>query len=72
MLCLTHPMFTFWFSIFLGWLCKTLVMRFGGSPSYRQLVPGFLGLALGDVAMMLFWIIIDGWQGRVGHNLLPG
>ncbi len=71
-LCLTHPMFTFWFSIFLGWLCKTLVMRFGGSPSYRQLVPGFLGLALGDVAMMLFWLIIDGWQGRVGHNLLPG
>ena len=72
MLCLTHPMFTFWFSIFLGWLVKVLVTRFGGTAASRQLIPAFLGLALGDVAMMLFWLVVDGWQGRVGHNLLPG
>jgi hypothetical protein len=72
LLALTHPMFMFWFSIFLGWLCKVLIMRFGGSSVYRQMTPAFLGLILGDVAMMIFWLVIDGWQGRQGHCLLPG
>jgi hypothetical protein len=61
----------FWFSIFLGWLAKTLIMRFGGAQSYRKMTPAFLGLAFGDVAMMLFWLAIDGWQGRMNHALLP-
>ncbi len=59
------------FSIFLGWLAKTLIMKFGGTPAYRAALPGFLGLALGDVTMMVFWVIIDGWQGRTGHFLMP-
>ena len=69
---LTSPMFTFGFSVFLGWLCKVTITRMGGNESYRKLIPMFLGLALGDIAMMVFWICIDGWQGRVGHQLLPG
>jgi len=70
--CLTYPMSQLWFSIFLGWLCKRLITRFGGAESYRQAVPAFLGLALGDVTMMLFWLAIDGWQGRIGHQMMPG
>jgi hypothetical protein len=31
---------------------------------------GYL-MALGDVMMMLFWLIIDGWQGRNYHYLVP-
>ena len=69
---LSWSMAMFWFSIFLGWLCKTLITRFGGGDSYRKTIPLFLGLALGDVCMILFWLIIDAWQGRVGHLLLPG
>jgi hypothetical protein len=69
---LTYPGFMFWFSIFLGWLFKVLIMRFGGHDSYRKTVPLFLGLALGDIAMILFWLVIDGWQGRTGHQLMPG
>jgi hypothetical protein len=69
---LTHPMFTLWFSIFVGWLAKILVTRFGGPDAYKKAVPAFLGLALGDVFMMLFWICMDGWQGRIGRILLPG
>lgn len=59
------------FSIFLGWLAKTLIMKFGGTTAYRAALPGFLGLALGDITMMVFWVAIDGWQGRVGHYLTP-
>ncbi len=71
MVALTYPGATFWFSIFLGWLCKALITRFGGNDTYRRATPAFLGLALGDVAMILFWLIIDGWQGRSDHALLP-
>jgi hypothetical protein len=72
MMCLTYPMHMLWFSVFLGWLSKVLITRFGGIDTYRKTVPLFLGLALGDVAMMLFWVGIDAWQGRVGHQLMPG
>src|SRR5581483_5834865 len=71
LLCLTYPMHRFWFSILLGWLFKSVISRFGGSETYRKLAPGFLGLALGDVAMMLFWLAIDAWQGHHGHYLMP-
>ncbi len=64
-------MHAMWLSIFLGWLFKTLITKFGGSDSYRKGVPLFLGLALGDIVMVVFWICVDGWQGRMGHALLP-
>jgi hypothetical protein len=69
---LTYPMNVLWFSFFVGWLCKSLITRFGGSDTYRRIVPLFLGLALGDVVMMLLWLIVDGWQGRILHQLMPG
>ena len=71
LICLNYAMQVFWFSIFLGWLAKSLIPRFGGHTAYRKTVPFFLGLVLGDVSMMLFWLIIDGWQGRTGHFLMP-
>ncbi len=69
---LSYSSATFWFSIFLGWMCKGLISKFGGGDAYRKTIPLFLGLALGDVFMIFFWLVIDGWQGRVGHLLLPG
>ncbi len=68
---ITSPVNRFWLSIFIGWGCKVLIMRFGGSDTYRKVTPGFLGLVLGDVTMMVFWLLIDGWQGRTNHGLMP-
>lgn len=68
---ISWAMHNLWLSAFLGWLCKSLITRFGGNTSYRAAMPFFLGLALGDIAMMLFWLLIDGWQGRTGHILIP-
>jgi len=70
-MCAPFALYTLWFSIFLGWFFKSLITRFGGTDSYRKAVPAFLGLALGDVSMMVMWVIIDAWQGRTGHILLP-
>ncbi|MDF2439988.1 MAG: hypothetical protein JWN98_972 [Abditibacteriota bacterium] len=67
-----YPSAIFWLSIFTGWLCKVVITRYGGPDAYRKIMPLFLGLILGDVAMMLFWLGIDGWQGRTMHQLLPG
>ena len=68
----SYPIGQIWFSVFMGWLAKILITKFGGTDSYRKGVPLFLGLALGDVMMMIFWLVIDGWQGKSGHKLMPG
>jgi len=70
-MCVPFAMHAMWLSIFLGWSAKVLITRFGGTDSYRKVIPLFLGLALGDIVMVVFWIAIDAWQGRTGHALLP-
>ncbi len=68
---LSYPMLCLWFPIFIGWSCKVVVSKYGGNSAYRRTRPLFLGLALGDISMMLFWLLIDGWQGRTFHYLVP-
>jgi F0F1-type ATP synthase assembly protein I len=36
-----------WGNFFLVWLIKSIVFKLGGMRAYRQLIPGFIGLALG-------------------------
>ena len=38
---------TIFFSIFLGWLCKTLILHYGGVRLYRHTRPFFMGLIVG-------------------------
>jgi hypothetical protein len=38
-----------WFPFLVVWLCKVLILRYGGMRLYRAAVPGFLGFALGHV-----------------------
>jgi len=38
-----------WFPFLVVWLCKVLILRYGGMKLYRAAVPGFLGFALGHV-----------------------
>jgi hypothetical protein len=71
-MCLTYPMHNFWLSIFFGWLCKVLITHFGGNAAHRKLTPFFLGLAVGDIFMMLFWDVVDTMLGYTGHQLMPG
>lgn len=70
-MCWPTAMYMLWFSIFLGWAVKTLIIKYAGNDSYRNLMPFFLGIVLGDIAAMLFWLGIDGWQGVKGHVLMP-
>jgi hypothetical protein len=36
------------FSLFLGWLAKTLILRFGGATMFNNLKPFFIGLIFGE------------------------
>ena len=58
-----------WFSIFLAWMVKRLVLAYGGPKLYRKTRLFFLGLILGQFTTCGFWIIVDVITGRVGNNL---
>jgi hypothetical protein len=61
-----------WFSIFLGWLAKGLILRYGGRKSYQCLRPAFIGLVTGELTAPVPWLVVDGFFQRKGHDVFPG
>lgn len=54
-----------WFSIFIGWFLKWLLMRYGGLRLHRKAIPFFMGLVLGEFVAGAFWSAVGsaaGWQ----------
>ena len=58
-----------WLSIFLAWLCKATILRYGGVRAYRALLPFFLGLILGEFTTACLWLFIDGAYGVEGNMI---
>ena len=55
-----------WFPFLVVWLCKVLILRYGGIKLYRSAIPGFLGFALGHVfAAGVLWGLIGAAFPRV-------
>ncbi len=48
----------FWGDMLVAWLLKFCLLRYGGSKLYRQALPLFLGLILGDFVTGAAWSII--------------
>lgn len=65
------PMNNLWFSVFLGWLAKSLILKYGGLKMYRKARPALLGLVLGDCIMGGVWSIVAMIVGK-GYTMLPG
>lgn len=63
-------MYNIWFSIFIGWLAKFIILKQGGLRQYRNMRPFFLGLALGEGFIGGILAIISWFVGR-GYNFLP-
>jgi hypothetical protein len=57
-----YPITRLWFSFFVGWLIKTLVMKYGGSETYVRVRPFMIGLIIGNIAAMLFWALFTFWR----------
>ena len=69
---ISYPMGRIWFSVFLGWLFKTVVLRYGGSKGYLSAVPVALGAIFGDTCAMVVWLVVDAICGTQFHYLMPG
>jgi len=63
------PMVNFWFPILLGWLAKSLIMRYGGARIYRLLIAGFVGLIFAEFTSAGLWVVIDFLAGVRGHEI---
>ena len=61
----TYMMFFAWSSMFIAWLLKLLILRYGGSPLYRRR-PLFLGMVLGQVTSHGAWMVVDYFTGMIG------
>jgi len=53
-----------WFSIFLGWACKAVILKWGGLKSHRKFYPFFLGMIMGQMTIGSIWSIIGAIMGR--------
>ncbi|NKB71936.1 MAG: hypothetical protein GKR89_33080 [Candidatus Latescibacteria bacterium] len=62
-----HLMNKVWFSIFLAWLIKVVVLRWGGPAHYKKSVVFFLGLIMGEALCNGLWIVIDYFTGKMGN-----
>lgn len=45
-------------SIFVGWLLKWLVLKYGGIRLHRKAIPFFLGIVLGEFVIGAFWSLM--------------
>lgn len=46
-----------WACLFITWLIKGVITRYGGAPAYRKALPFFVGLTLGEFVVGSFWNI---------------
>ena len=62
---------TMFFSVFVAWLCKTVILKYGGVHLFNRLKPFFLGLVLGSAVVGGTWVVIDYFTG-MHNNVLSG
>jgi len=58
-----------WFSVFVAWAIKSVVLKYGGVTLYRQLRPLFLGFILGHIFVSGFWVLFDYITGETGNRI---
>jgi len=55
-----------WVSIFVGWLLKVLLIRYGGSRLYQRARPAFLGLIMGEAFAAVLWAVVPAVLAGLG------
>ena len=58
-----------WFSFFLAWLVKIVVLRYGGSRTYKKARIFFVGIIVGLLVVGGLWLIIDSITGMRGNSI---
>ncbi len=60
----TYPISQIWFSVFIAWLLKAIILKYGGARGYRMLRPFFLGMVLGAFGAAGLWLVVDALGGN--------
>jgi hypothetical protein len=48
-----------WFSIFVGWIAKVLIVKYGGTKLFQDARPFFVGIIFGEALAAGIWVIIN-------------
>ena len=59
-----------WFNVFLAWLIKGWVLKYGGSAAYTSLRSFFIGMILGAFVVSGTWLVIDYFTGMTNNSVL--
>lgn len=61
-----------WLCLFIGWLVKLLITRYGGGSAYRKAMPFFVGLVLGEFVAGSWWSIYSSIRGMPAYQFWGG
>jgi hypothetical protein len=56
---ISPPIAMLWFSFFLGWICKKIVVKYGGKKTFDAVRVIFLGLIFGELIATFVWPTIS-------------
>lgn len=55
---ISYAMNYFWLCVFVAWVIKGCLIRYGGMTAHRRAIPFFLGLILGDFTVGALWSLL--------------
>ncbi|MDP6111601.1 MAG: hypothetical protein QGG53_06990 [Planctomycetota bacterium] len=58
-----------WFSFFLAWLIKVLVLKYGGGAAYKKARVFFIGIITGLLVVGGLWLVVDAVTGMRGSRV---
>jgi hypothetical protein len=61
-----------WFNMFLAWLVKVLVLKYGGVGLYQKTRPFFLGMIAGHIVPGGIFLFVDHFTGMTGNPIFWG
>jgi hypothetical protein len=69
LVCACYPLYKIWFSFLIGWLLKTLVLRYGAVRLYNAMKPAALGLIASEAVIAGLFLLIGLIAGPLGVRL---
>lgn len=66
---ISYAMNYFWVCVFIAWLAKLLIIRYGGMNAHKRAIPFFLGLILGDYTVGALWSLLGLLLGQSTYKI---
>ena len=67
-MCGSWSLVVYWFTIFVAWVVKSIIVHYGGLSGYARARPFFLGLILGEMSIAVVLTLLDAvWHIPAPH-----